>query len=160
MPDLEPFKKPLPPGLLTGKKEGSRNSSDLHFSYPTKNVANKCGGIRKSSGSDQDGFSDQNQTVAPTFTDADSASDSDTAVLAEVRTDREVIRPRDEPPNVDVFGFHKAAGLCVTWSETQQVLRAPQPPHPQVVTDEGVPDGDYSDDSLFAREMERRNRRK
>ena len=100
--DLEPFKKPLPPGRLTGKKEGSRNSSDVNFSYPTKNVANKGGGIRKSSGSDQDGFSDQNQTVAPSCTDADSASDSDTAVLAAVkegcevkaRTDREVIRPR------------------------------------------------------------------
>ena len=24
--DLEPFKKPLPPGRLTGKKEGSKNS--------------------------------------------------------------------------------------------------------------------------------------
>ena len=30
--DLEPFNKPLPPGLLTGKKEGSRTSSDVHFS--------------------------------------------------------------------------------------------------------------------------------
>ena len=55
---LEAFKKPLPPGRLTCKKEGSRNSSDVNFSFPTKNVANKSGRIKKSSGSDQDGFSD------------------------------------------------------------------------------------------------------
>ena len=48
-------------------------------------MANKGGGIRKSSGSDQDGFSDQNQTVAPSYNDADSTSDSDTAVLAAVK---------------------------------------------------------------------------
>ena len=62
----------------------------------------KVAGLER--GSDQDGFSDQNQTVAPSCTDADSASDSDTAVLVaavkkgcEVKAnpDREVIRPRD-----------------------------------------------------------------
>ena len=66
-------------------------------------MANKGGGIRKSSGSDQDGFSDQNQTVSPSCTDADSASDSNTAVLAAVKEgcevkanpDRQVIRPRE-----------------------------------------------------------------
>ena len=62
------------------------------------------GGLRKSSSSVQDGFSSQNQTVAPLFTDADSdtAADSDTDVLAAVkegcevkaRTDREIIRPQ------------------------------------------------------------------
>ena len=65
-------------------------------------MANKGGRIRKSSGSDQDGFSDQNQTVAPSCTYADSASDSDTAVLAAVKEgcgvkaklDREVTPPR------------------------------------------------------------------
>ena len=135
-------------------------------------MANKGGGIRKSSGSDQDGFSDQNQTVAPSCTDVDSASDSDTAELAAVKEgcevkanpDREVIRPRVTPCD-DVFGFRKAAAMRAearatrdAWSKTQQVLRAPQPPRHQVVTDEVVSDGDYSDDSLFAREMERRNR--
>ena len=105
--------------------------------------------------------------MAPSCTDADYASDSDTAVLAVVkegcevkaRTDREVIRPHGKR-NADVFGFSKPNSMCVPWSETQQVLRAPQPPHHQVVTDEVVSDGDYSDDSLFAREMEQRNRRK
>ena len=77
--DLEPYKKALPPGRLTGKKEGSRNSCDVNFSNPTKTVANKGGRIRKSSGSDQDSFSYHNQTVAPSCTDAGSASDSDTA---------------------------------------------------------------------------------
>ena len=53
-------------------------------------MTNKGGLIRKSSVSDQDGFSDQNQTVAPSCTNADSASDSDTAVLAAVKEDCEV----------------------------------------------------------------------
>ena len=84
----------------------------------------------RSSGSDQDGFSDQNQTVALSCTDADSASDSDTAVIAAVReghedkarTDRHVIRPRGEP-KADMFRFHKAHAMRVVWSETQ-LLRA------------------------------------
>ena len=55
-------------------------------------MANKGGGIRKSSGSDQEGFSDQNQTVAPSCTDADSDTllDTDTAVLAAVIEGRDV----------------------------------------------------------------------
>ena len=40
-------------------------------------MANKGGRIRKSSGSDQDGFSDKNQTVAPSCTHEESASDSE-----------------------------------------------------------------------------------
>ena len=66
-----------------------------------------------------------------------------------------------------MFRFRKAAAKRAearatqdAWSETQQVLRAPQPPRHQFVTDGVMSDGDYSDDSLFAREMERRNRRK
>ena len=129
-------------------------------------MANKGGGIRKSSGSDQDGFSDQNQTVAPSCTDADSASDSDTAVLAAVkegrevkaRTDREVIRPRDgEYTSL----FRNAQTRRVAWSETQNVLRAPQPPRHQVVTDEVVSDEDYRDSSmlsLFKRDWRKRSR--
>ena len=80
------FKQPLPPSGLTGKNGVSRKSSVYDFSNPNNNVANKGGGFRKSSGSDQDGFSSQNQTVAPSCTDADSdtASDSDTAILAAV----------------------------------------------------------------------------
>ena len=121
--DLAPFKKPLPPGRLTGKKEGSRNSCDVNFSNPTKNMANKGCGIRESSGSDQDGFSDQNQAVAPSCTDADSASDSNTAVLAAVkegcevkaRTDCEVIKPHDEG-YASVCG--KPNSMGVAWSET------------------------------------------
>ena len=83
-------------------------------------MANKDGGIRKSSGSYQDGFSDQNQNVAPSYTDADSASDSDTAELAafkegcevKARTDCEVIRPCGER-NAIVFRFGKPNSIRV-----------------------------------------------
>ena len=59
----EPFMKPLPPG----KNGGSWISSDADFTNSNKNVSNEGGGFRKSSGSDQDGISSQNQTVAPTL---------------------------------------------------------------------------------------------
>ena len=72
---------------MNGKNEGFRKSCDADFSNPNKNVANKGGRFRKSSVSDQDGFSDQNQTVAPSCADADSVSDSETAVLAEGKTE-------------------------------------------------------------------------
>ena len=52
--------------------------------YPpkNKNVDNKVGGTSKSSGSDQDGFFSQDQTVAPSCTDTE--LDTETAVLAAV----------------------------------------------------------------------------
>ena len=113
-------------------------------------MANKGGGIRKSFGSDQDGFSNQNQTMAPTCTDAESASDSDTAVLAAVeegcevkaRTDCEVIRPSDANIHRDAFWFRKTHSMHVVLSETQQVLKTPKLPRHQVVTDEVVSDED------------------
>ena len=60
------------------------------FSNPIKNVANKGGGIRKSSDPVQDGFFNQNQTLATFCTDADSASDSDTVVLTVIKGGCEV----------------------------------------------------------------------
>ena len=117
--------------------------------------------------------------MAPSCTDADSASDSDTAVLAAVKEgcevkaklDREVTPPRPR----GMFEERRWLSMYGTDSERREnyikkqprptgikpeELRAPQPPRYQVVTDEVVSDGDYSDDSLFAREMERQNRRK
>ena len=130
-------------------------------------MANKGGGIRKSSGSDQNGFSDQNQTVAPSCTDEDSASDSDTAVQAAVKAklDREVTLPRphgmfEEQHWLSMYGTDSEQHENFIRKQPRptgikpEVLRAPQPPRYQVVTDGVVSDGDYSDDSLFAREME------
>ena len=52
-------------------------------------MANKGAGIRKSSVSDQDGFSFQHETAANSLSDADSntASDSDTAIILAVKED-------------------------------------------------------------------------
>ena len=49
-------------------------------------MANKGGRTRKSSGSDQDCFSSQDQTMSPSCTDIDTDTESDTAtdVLAAV----------------------------------------------------------------------------
>ena len=58
----------------------------FNFSTKNKNVANKGGRTRKSSGSDQDCFSSQDQTMSPSCTDIDTDTESDTAtdVLAAV----------------------------------------------------------------------------
>ena len=55
-------------------------------------MANKGGGFKKSSGSDQNCFSSQNQTVVPycTGAESDTASDTDTVVLAAVREGSDV----------------------------------------------------------------------
>ena len=34
--EFKPFKKPSPSGILTGKTDGSRNSCEVHFSYPAE----------------------------------------------------------------------------------------------------------------------------
>ena len=138
----------------------SRNSCDVNFSNSTKNVANKGGGIRKSSGADQDGFSDENQIVAPSCTGAYSAPDSDTAAVKEgcevkARTDSKVIMPCDRE-YASMFG--KPNSMGVARSETQQVLRAPRPPCHQFVTDEVVSDEDYRDTRVLR--MMRANWRK
>ena len=162
--DLEPFKKPLPPGRLTGKKEGSRNSCEVHFSNTTKNVAIKGGGIRKSSGSDQDGFSFQNKTVAPYCTDADTASDNDIAVLAAV-IEGSVAKAMHEGSNFfnrEVMSWFAQYGTNyerfvysdMLPAETKtKVLTMLQPPLDQVAIDEIVSDDYYENDSLFAKKM-------
>ena len=122
--------------------------------------------VRKSSGSDQDGFSSLKQTVAPSCIDTDTASVIDAAVLAAViegrvakaMHDQEVIAPG--PEDRQLFDHELVSWYAQYRTDYEQFvyceLRYAACWDNQVVTNKICSDDNYKDDSVFTRMMANR----